>query len=122
MRVRITLSRVEMGNAKYELYLRVKEADEVDFQKSLVRIHKTDKPPALKWGDYIDISLDKKNWVTCKLEPGGDIGKGKIYIGMHLRGLLNKATVGVQIAKLDVPCNFYVKKAFRWKAALFSKI
>jgi hypothetical protein len=45
----------------YELYLRVKEADEADFGKFLVRIHKTDKPQGINWGDYIDISLDKKN-------------------------------------------------------------
>ncbi len=29
-----------------ELFLRVREADEADFDKSLIRIHKTDKPPA----------------------------------------------------------------------------
>ena len=93
----------------YELYLRVKEADEADFGKSLVRIHKTDKPQGINWGDYIDISLDKKNWVTCKLEPAGDIGTGRIYIGIHLRAPLNKDSIGTQIAKLGAPCNFYIR-------------
>ena len=49
---------------RYEIYLTVREADEADFDKPLVRIHKTDKPIDIKWGDYIDISLDKRNWVT----------------------------------------------------------
>lgn len=95
----------------YEVYLTVKEAGEADFDRLLVRIHKTDKPRDIKWGDYIDISLDKKNWVTCGLEPAGAIGVGKIYISIHLRGLLNKDSIGIQIAKLGVPCNFYIRKA-----------
>ncbi len=99
----------------YELYLKVKEADEADFDKSLIRIHKTAKPQDIKWGDYIDISLDKKNWVTCKLEPAGDIGTGKIYIGIHLRGFLNKDSIVLQVAKLEVPCNFYIRRASRWR-------
>jgi len=106
----------------YELYLKVKEADEADFGKSLVRLHKTDKPQDIKWGDYIDISLDKKNWVTCKLEPAGDIGTGRIYIGIRLRGLLNKDTIVVQIAKLEVPCNFYIRKTALWRVTLYNKI
>ena len=106
----------------HELYLTVKEADETDFDRSLVRIHKTDKPRDIRWGDYIDISLDKKNWVTCKLEPAGDIGIKKIYIGIHLRGLLNRDSVGVHIAKLEAPCNFCVRKTALWKAIVYSKI
>ena len=106
----------------YELYLKVKEADEADFGESLVRIHKTDKPQDIKWGDYIDISLDKKNWVTCKLEPAGDIGTGRIYIGIRLRGLLNKDSIVIQIAKLEVPRNFYIRKAALWRAILYNKI
>ncbi len=106
----------------YELYLRVKEADEADFDKSLVRIHKTDKPQDIKWGDSIDISLDKKNWVTGKLEPAGDIGTGRIYIGIRLRGLLNKDSIVIQIAKLEVPCNFYIRKAALWRVILYNKI
>ena len=106
----------------YELYLRVKEADEADFDKSLIRIHETNKPQDIKWGDYIDISLDKKNWVICKLEPAGDIGIGRIHIGIHLRASLNKDNIGTQIAKLGVPCNFYIRKAAHWRAILYDKI
>ena len=105
----------------YEVYLTVKEADEADFNKSLVRIHKTDKPQDIKWGDYIGISLDKKNWVTCKLEPAGNIGISKIYIGIHLRGLLNRDSVGVHIAKLEVPCNFYIRKTAPWRAIIYKQ-
>ena len=104
------------------LYLTVKEAGESDFDKSLVRIHKTDKPRDIKWGDYIDISLDKKNWETCKLEPAGDIGIKKLYIGIHLRGLLNRDSVGVHIAKLGVPCNFFIRKTALWKAIVYSML
>ena len=103
----------------HEVYLTVREAGEAGFDKPLVRIHKTDKPRDIKWGDYIDISLDKKNWVTCRSEPAGDIGIGKIYISIHLRGLLNKDSTGIQIAKLGVPCNFYIRKAAFWKAILY---
>lgn len=103
----------------YELHLRVKEADEADFDKSLIRIHESNKPQGIEWGDYIDISLEKKNWVTCRLEPAGDIGTGKIYIGIHLRGLLNKDSIGIQIAKLEVPRNIYIRKAAFWKAILY---
>ena len=101
--------------------MRVKEADEADFNKSIVRIRKTDKPLDIKWGDYINISLDKRHWVTCALERAGDTGKGKMYVGIHLRGFLNKAAVGIQIAKLEVPCNFYIRKVARWRAILFNK-
>jgi hypothetical protein len=66
--------------------------------------------------------LDRKNWITCKLEPAGDIGIGKIYIGIHLRGLLNKDIIGIQIAKVGVPGNFYVRKASFWKALFYIAI
>ena len=102
-----------------EVYLTVKEADEADFDKPLVRMHKTDKPRDIKWGDYLDISLDKKNWVTCRLEPAGDTGIGKIYISIHLRGLLNKDGIGIRLAKIGVPCNFYIRKAAFWRAILY---
>ena len=104
------------------LFLRVKEADEADYGKSVVRIHKADKPQGINWGDYIDISLDKRNWVTCKLEPAGDTGIGRIYIGIRLRGILNRDTVGIEIAKLEVPCNFYIRKASSWKVPLYAAI
>lgn len=106
----------------YELFLRVTEADEADYGQSIVRIHKADKPQGIRWGDHINISLDRKNWITCKLKPAGDIGKSKIYIGIHLRGLLNKDTIGIQIAKVGVPCNFCVRKASPWKALFYVTI
>lgn len=102
----------------HELLLRVREADETDYGKSVIRFHETAKPKDIRWGDHINISLDKKNWITCKLEPSGDTGNGKIYIGIHQRGLLNKDTLGVQIARLGVPCSFYVRKASSWRAVL----
>jgi hypothetical protein len=105
-----------------ELYLRVREADEADYGRSIIRIHKASKPPDIRWGDSINISLDRKNWITCKLEPAGDIGIGKIYIGIHLRGLLNKDTIGIEIARVGVPCNFYVRKASFWKAFFYITI
>ena len=106
----------------HEIYLTLKEADEVDFDRSVVRIHETDKPDDINWGDYIDISLDNKHWLTCKLEPAGDIGIKKIYIGIHLRGLLNRDSVGVSIARLEVPCNFYIRKTALWKVLVYRKI
>ena len=98
-----------------ELFLRVKEANEADYGKSVVRIHQADKPRGINWSDHINISLDKKNWITCKLEPAGDLGTSRIYIGIRLRGLLNKDTVGIQLAQLGVPCNFYIRKVSPWK-------
>lgn len=103
----------------YELYLRVKEADEADHGRPIVRIHKTEKPKSLRWGDKINISLDKKNWVNCKLEPAGDIGIGKIYISIRLRGLINKDSRVISIAKVGEPCNFYIRKASPWRALLY---
>ena len=104
------------------LFLRVKEANEADYAKSVVRIHKANKPQGINWGDSVNISLDGKNWITCKLEPVGDIGIGRIYIGIHLRGLLNRDTVGRQIAQLEVPCNFYIRKASSRKVLLYITI
>ena len=99
----------------HELYLRVKEADEADFNKPLVRIHRTNKPQDIKWGDYTDISLDKKNWVTCKLEPAGAIGIGKIYISIPQRFLLKKGAIRIPMVMVGEPCNFYVRKASKWR-------
>ncbi len=101
-----------------ELFLRVSEADEADYGKSVVRIHKTDRPLDIRWGDSVNISLDRKNWITCKLEPAGDTGIGKIYISIHQRGLLNRDIVAIQRAQLGVPCNFYVRKASYRKVLL----
>ncbi len=98
-----------------ELFLRVNEADESDFGKSLVRVHGTDKPRDINWGDHIRISLDKKNWVNCRLEPAGDIGAGKIYVGIHLRGLINKETIGIPIIRVGAPSSFCVRKAAPWQ-------
>ena len=92
------------------LFLRVREADEADYGKHIVRILKDDKPSGINWGDRIRLSIDKKNWVTCRLEPAGDSGVGKISIGIHTRGMLNKDTVGGRIARLREPCEFYMKK------------
>ncbi len=103
----------------YGLFLRVKEADETDFGRSIIRIHNNDKPQGIPWGKSIDISVDKKNWVTCKLEPAGDTGIGRIYIGIHTRGLINRRTLGMHIAKLNEPCNFYIRAAIPWKALIF---
>lgn len=103
----------------FEFYLRIREADEADFEQSIVRIHQDNKPQDIRWDDNINISLDRKNWITCKLKPADYIGRGKMYIGIHLRGLLNKDTSGIQIAKIGEPCNFYMRKASYWKALLY---
>ena len=99
----------------YELLLRVREADEADYGQSIIRIHSDNKPQGIRWGDHTNISMDRKNWITCKLEPAGDIGVGKIYISIHLRGLLNKDTDVSRIARLGVPCSFYIRKASPWR-------
>jgi len=99
----------------YELLLRVREADEADYGQSIIRIHSDNKPQDIRWGDRINISMDRKNWITCKLEPADDIGVGKIYISIHLRGLLNKDTDVSRIARLGVPCSFYIRKASPWR-------
>ena len=103
----------------HELYLRVKEADEADYGKWVIRIHKNDKPSDVEWGDRVDLSLDKKHWISCRLEPAGDIGVGKIYIGIHQRGELNKDTVGVGIARVNIARQFYLRKAAPWKTPLY---
>ena len=105
----------------YELYLRVTEADQADFDKSVIRIHQTNKPQGIAWGDYIDISLDKKNWVTCKLEPAHDIGMGRIYIGIPQRGLLSKDAFGQRV-RVGELCNLYVRKVFKWNVFLWVAI
>ncbi len=99
----------------YELFLRVREADEADYGQSIIRIHNDNKPQGIRRGDRINISMDRKNWITCKLEPAGDIGVGKIYISIHLRGLLNRDTDVSRIARLGVPCSFYIRKASPWR-------
>ena len=102
-----------------ELFLRVREADEADYGKSVVRIHRTDRPPDISFGDHVNISLDKKNWANCKLEPAGDIGADKIYIDVRMRKLLNDNVFGVPLAQVGVPCTLYIKKASAWKPILF---
>jgi len=101
------------------LFLRIREADEADYGKSMVRIHRTNRPPDIQWGDYVNISLDKKNWVTCKLEPSGDIGTEKVYIDVKMRNLLNDNVFGVPIAQVGVPSTLYMRKASLWKLILF---
>jgi len=103
----------------FEFYLRIREADEADFEQSIVRIHQDNKPQDIRWDDNINISLDRKNWITCKLRPADYIGRGEMYIGIHLRGLLNKDTSGIQIAKIGEPCSFFMRKASYWKALLY---
>ena len=103
-----------------QLLLRVKEADEADYEQSIIRIHEDNKPESINWGDDIDISLNKKNWVTGKLEPAGPIGTGKIYIGIHLRGRLNKDTIGIQTAQLEQPCSLYIRRKSSRKVLIYS--
>ena len=103
----------------HELILRVREADEADFGKNIVRIHPSEKPQGIMWGESVNISVNKKNWVTCKLERAGRTGIGHIYIGIHTRGLINRHTTGLQIVKLNETCDFYIKKAIPWKAITF---
>jgi len=103
----------------YELLLRVREADEADYGQSIIRIHNDNKPQGIRWGDRINISMDRKNWTTCNLEPAGNIGIGKIYISIHLRGLLNRDTDISRIVKLGVPCSFYIRKASPWRVLYY---
>ena len=105
-----------------KVVLRVREADEADYDKPVIRIHKANKPQGIKWGDHVNISLDSKHWITCKLEPAGDIGTGKIYMGIHLRTLLNKDALGTQIAQIEAPCNFYIRRASSRKLLLYITI
>jgi len=106
----------------HKLFLRVTEADEADYKRSVIRIHQNDKPQDIRWGDRINISLDKKSWITCRLEPAGDVGAGKIYIGIHQRGRLNRDKMANQIARLGMPCSFYLRKASPWKKLLLITI
>ena len=106
----------------HELYMRVREADESDFGKSIIRIHSTDMPQDIVWGDAVNISLDKKNWVTCELEPAGEMGTGHIYMDIHTRGLINRHTIGVPTAKPHEPCNIYIRKANRWRSIIFISV
>ncbi|MFC1943040.1 hypothetical protein ACFLWO_00445 [Chloroflexota bacterium] len=103
----------------HELYLRVREADEADFDKSLIRIHETNKPQGIEFGDYIDISLNKKKWITCKLEPAGAIGIGKIYISIPQRFLLKMGGIRIPMVLVGEPCNFYVRKTSKWRVLLY---
>ena len=73
----------------------------------------------INWGDSVDVSLNKKDWVTCKLEPAGETGPGRIYLSVRTRGLINRHTLGFQIARVNEPCNFYIRKAIPWKAITF---
>lgn len=43
----------------------------------VIRLHSADKPEEIRRGDYVGISLDKKHWITAKMEPTGDTGSGK---------------------------------------------
>ena len=101
------------------LLLRVREADEADFDKPVVRIHKYDKPQGLNWGDHVKISIDTKHWVSCRLEPADATGVGRIYLSIHLRGMINKDTTGLQIAQVGVPCKFFIKKVDYLKVFLY---
>ena len=102
-----------------QLFLRVKDAPVADYDELLVRLHKSDKPRDIRWGDYIKISLDKKNWITCQLERSGETGMGRIYINSHLRGLLNRYVLGIQGVRLEVPCDLYIRKASSWKESFY---
>jgi len=90
-----------------------------DYDRLVVKIHSADKPPDLRWGDYVSISLDKMNWIACKLEPAGETGVGKIYLNAHLRGLLNRVALGVPLARLEAPCQLYMKKAASWRESFY---
>ncbi|MFC2047908.1 hypothetical protein ACFLSK_00585 [Chloroflexota bacterium] len=103
----------------HELHLRIKDADEADFDKSLIRIHETNRPQGIEWSDYIDISLDKKKWITCKLESAGDIGIGNIYISIPQRSLLKTGTIRIPMVVVGEPCKFYVRKASKWRVLLY---
>ena len=101
------------------LFLRVRDAPVSDYDELVIRIHKTDKPQDIRWGDYINISLNGKNWITCQLERSGDTGMGRIYINSHLRGFLNRYALGIQGVRLEIPCDFYIRKASSWKESFY---
>ncbi|MFC1988778.1 hypothetical protein ACFLVJ_02980 [Chloroflexota bacterium] len=103
----------------YDFFLRVREADEVDFGTSIIRIHTNNKPQEIEWGESINISIDKKNWITCNLKPAGATGIGHIYIGIHTRRLINQHNRGINRVILNEPSSFYIKKVIPWKAIKF---
>ena len=98
-----------------ELYLRVREADEADYGKYVIRIHRSNRPMDIQWGDRVNISLDKRNWVTCRLEQASDTGTERLYIDVKVRKLLNDNVFGMPIAQVGVPSTIYMKKAPAWK-------
>jgi hypothetical protein len=101
------------------VYLRVHDADSDDYDRLVVRLHEDDKPEGIKWGQYIDISLDEKHWVTAKLEPSGLTGMGKIYIHHLLRGTLNRITARKSTGMVGTLCYFYIRKAPSWKEPFY---
>jgi len=101
------------------LFLRVMDASATDYDRLVVRLHNTDKPRKIRWGDYMGISADKKHWITAKVEPSGATGKGKIYMNTHLRGLLNREAVGVPTARLGMSYPLHVRRAPSWQEALY---
>ena len=73
-----------------QLHLRVRDAPIDDYDRLVVRMHKNDRPKDIKWGEYINISLDRFHWIACKLEQAGESGVSKIYVNPRLRSLLNR--------------------------------
>ena len=100
-----------------QLYLRVRDAQIDDYDRLVVRIHQTDKPKDIKWGDYINISLDQFHWIACQLEQAGENGVGKIYINPRLRGFLNRDVIGG--IRVEDPHDFYIKSAPFWKEPFY---
>ena len=101
------------------VYLRVRDADSDDYDRLVVRIHESDKPEEITWGEYIDISLDNKHWVTTKVEPSGLMGKGRIYIHHHLRGILNRDATRNRAAGIGTLAHFYIRRAPSWKEPFY---
>ncbi|MFC1932623.1 hypothetical protein ACFLXU_03205 [Chloroflexota bacterium] len=93
-----------------KLVLRVREADEADYDSDVVRMHEHDKPQGIKWGNRMKLSIDGKNWIPCVLEPYSASVRGRIYLTIHARGMLNVDTIGLQLAKLGEPCTFFMKR------------
>ena len=101
------------------VYLRVRDVDADDYDRLVVRINESDKPKGIRWGQYIDISLDERHWVTAKVEPSGLTGRDKIYIHHRLRGVLNRDADRNRAALLGEPTNFYIRKAPFWKEPFY---
>ena len=99
--------------------MRVRDADSDDYDSLVVRIHGSDKPQGIGWGDYIDISLDNKHWVTSRVEPSGLLGQGKIYMHHRLRGILNRDASRNRLAGVGIPANFYIRRAPSWKEPFY---